>query len=268
MLYVDCFKSLLLMSNARLINITYDPNDMEKLLQSKTEEIYVTKTLRNSSPYMQENSIKFSIETSNNASVRYKNNIGKFSRIYKEDSSSWNVNSKVSVGVSKLFSGLVNIGVEVSGGYESHKKASSLFENSESFEEETQVFTSKKDFFEFHQNVKLAPYSRTVLKAVSYPHKGQIPFKAVYELTPSGTHTIQQITATVTKYGFNQKFSLTNHGTIIVENGGSVDVNAGHNIEVDIDSQPLPGDPPKFKNVISKSSRRIKLVPKKLDPSD
>ena len=62
MLYVDCFKSLLLMSNARLINITYDPNDMEKLLQSKTEVIYVTKTLRNSSPYMQENSIKFSIE--------------------------------------------------------------------------------------------------------------------------------------------------------------------------------------------------------------
>ena len=266
MLYVDCYESLLLMSKARLINITYDPNDIARLLQSKTEVIYVTKTLHNSSPYMQENSIKFSIETSNNASVRYKNNVGKFSRITKEDSSGWNIGSKISVGIPQFFSWLVNIGVEVSGGYENLKKASSLFENSEFSEEETQVFTSKKDYFEFHQNVKVAPYSKTVLKAVSYPHNGQIPFKVVYELTPIGTHTIQQITATLRKYGFNQEFSSTNYGTIIVENEGSVDVKAGHNVEVYIDSQPLPGDPSKFKNVISKSLQRIKLVAKKLDP--
>ena len=103
MLYVDCFKSLLLMSNAKLINITYDPNDMSRLLQSKTGVIYLTKTLNNSSPYTQENLIKFSTETSNNASVRYKNMVGKFSRIYKAQSDRKTFGSGVSAGISRFF---------------------------------------------------------------------------------------------------------------------------------------------------------------------
>ena len=134
---------------------------------------------------------------------------------------------------------LVGIGVKVSEKVESQKIASSLFEDYKSSETETHVFTSKTEKFEFHQNVKVGPYSRTVVKAVSYPHKGQIPFKAVYELTPSGTHTIRQMTATLTKYGFKQNFQLTDHGTMIVENEGSLDVDAGYNIDVHIDSQPL-----------------------------
>lgn len=234
MLYVDCYESRLLMSTARLHNISFNGADIKRVMQQRTNVVHVRKRLRNSSPERQENTIDFSIETSNNATVSIKNTIGKFTKLDK---------GKSNRDIEMWLEFLARMGVVEPLSPNTQEKFRHLFENVDGSVSDNQIFSSKTDVYRVQQTIKLPPYSLTMVRAHSHPYKGQVPFKAVYELTPSGTHTVQILSASLKKYGFNESFEVRNDRTLLVKVEGRVDVNAGHEVDVDIHTMGLDGKP-------------------------
>lgn len=225
-LYVDCFKSLQKMSSAKFYNISYNNSDVERVIKDSQKVTHVRKRMKNSSPMIQEDMIKFSIHTSNNASIRFNNTIGMVSRI-KNVRKSRGYNS-----LNRLFS---KVGVEVSDGDDISSRYQRIFEE---LEERTHVFSSNMDVFEFSQNFKLPPNSVTTVEAFSHPHKGQIPFQVAYEVTPSGSHTPDMVIAAFRKFGFREKIERTTE-TLQIYIEGIVDVETGHQVHVSIETTPL-----------------------------
>lgn len=68
--YVDCKKSILSMSKAKLYNITYCQNDFENFKSASAHVVYTKKLLVNNSPLPSKSSLKFQIETFDNASLK------------------------------------------------------------------------------------------------------------------------------------------------------------------------------------------------------
>ena len=203
-LYVDCFQSLKVMSTARLINISYEQNDMDLLLSNVFEFTYNSYDFNNTSSYEQNPLFEFSLETSSNASVRVKKQIATFSSFEFSHEST----------LSGFIGWITKLGVKIGIGAEMTNKFDTLFQKATNEETEIQMFSSKNETFKFSQNVKLAPNSRTTIHVFSRPHRGSIPFKAVYEVRPNGTHNLAQVTAALQKYGYND-FNQTGSGTIL-----------------------------------------------------
>ena len=69
LLCLDCKKSILSMSKAKLYNISYDENDFENLKSIPSRVVYTEKTMIKNSPLPSKASVKFQTETFDNASL-------------------------------------------------------------------------------------------------------------------------------------------------------------------------------------------------------
>lgn len=69
-MYVDCKKSILTMSQAKLFNITYDENAYKHLKSIPNRVLYNKITKINNSPEPMKSGFKFSVETFDNASLK------------------------------------------------------------------------------------------------------------------------------------------------------------------------------------------------------
>ena len=232
LLYVDCVKSLTKMSNAQLINITYNQEDFNRLLKTEREETI----LPNNNSYSRTHNFKYSVNRFNNASFKMTNKVKKLSKIEK------NSGHNFKISVPKIFSGFLKLlGVEMGVEYDYSNKYQDLFENEESSETEVQTFSSSAQRYRHIEKIKLAPFSKTTINITTSLYKGLVPFKAVYEVTPSGTHTMEMVIAAMKKYRFDHEFSKTKVNTLIVEVAGHVSVDSGYQTVIDIKCDPLPG---------------------------
>ena len=242
LLYVDCKKSILSMSKAKLYNITYSQKDFENLKSVPTRVTYTKKFLVNTSPLPSKSSIKFQIETFDNASLKLGQSFSSFFKTDTQTYKEWSVGGKVS--------GFLNsIGFEAGGGtkHETWKNTESGNSNSE----DTEIFraTARRELFEFAQEVQIPPYSKTTLIAYSKPIQGNIPFTAIYELFPTGnqeSNNAKILEASLKKYGMDQKMERTDRGTLLVHYEGTMHVDAGHEVDVDIQSVKLGNAPPEL----------------------
>ena len=141
------------------------------------------------------------------------------------------------------------IGFEVGGGTKHKTWTNSESGNSNS--EDIEIFraTARRELFEFAQEVQIPPYSKTTLIAYSKPIQGDIPFTAIYELFPTGnqeSNNAKILEASLKKYGMDQKMEKTDRGTLLVHYEGTMHVDAGHEVDVDIQSVKLGNAPPEL----------------------
>ena len=241
LLYVDCKKSILSMSSAKLFNISYDKQAFEDLKTVSNRVVYTKKIMVNNSPEKSESEIKFQIETFDNASLTLSNS---HSNYFKTDEQTYRERS-----AEAELSFLELIGFKANGGYKDQKWINSDSGNGNSKEQEIFRATARRELFEFSQKVTIPPYSKTTLVAFSKPIKGNIPFTAIYELFPTGSkesNTASILENTLRHYGMDQKMVETIRGTLLVHYDGTMHVDAGHEVDVDIQSVKLVTAPPEL----------------------
>lgn len=241
LMYVDCKKSIQSMSTAKLYDVKYDPNDFANLKNSPSRVVYTKKVMVNNSPEKSESEIKFQIETFDNASLSLRESHSNFFKTSEKTYKEWSVGGKLSF--------LKFIGLEVGGGTKNEKWTTTESGNANSHEQEIFRTTARRELFEFSQKVTIPPYSKTTLVAFSKPIKGNVPFTAIYELFPSGSKSSNNadiLEATLKKYGMEQKMERTPRGTLLVHYEGTMDVDAGHEVDVDIQSTRLGTAPPEL----------------------
>lgn len=236
LLYVDCFKSMLSMSEAKLYNITYDKSDIEKLKSNPVHVVYTKKMMINNSPVESKAHIKFAIESFDNASMRLDNSPHPFFTTSKQTYHEWGDEGEAQAKVIGLLRtlGFASIFVSrdemwtVGGPQNPDGSAAKIFRKS-----------VRRELFEFNQEVTIPPFSKSMLVAFSRPIQGNIPFKAIYELFPSGGHNVDMLENTFKKYGIKEKMDRTNHGSLLVSFDGIIDVDARHEIESDLKTTKL-----------------------------
>ena len=94
-LYVDCKKSVLSMSSARLFNITYDQQDFENLKSIPNQVIYTRKMMINNSTLPTESEIKFQIETFDNVSMKLSQSHSTYFHTDEQTYKMWSGGAKV-----------------------------------------------------------------------------------------------------------------------------------------------------------------------------
>ena len=240
LLYVDCKKSILSMSRAKLFNISYDKQAFEDLKTVPNRVVYTKKIMVNNSPEKSKSEIKFQIETFDNASLQLsKSHFNHF----KTDEQTYR---EFSAGVKFNFL-FKFLGIGANGGHKNEKWTNTDSGNSNYGELEIYRTTARRELFEFSQKVTIPPYSKTTLVAFSKPIKGNIPFTAIYELFPTGSkesNTARVLEDTLRHYDMDQKMEKTSRGTLLVHYEGTMHVDAGHEVDVDIQSVKLGTAPP------------------------
>ena len=107
----------------------------------------------------------------------------------------------------------------------------------------------REDCLSSPQKVTIPPHSKTTLIAFSKPIQGEIPFTAIYELFPTGskkTNSARILEKILRHYGMDQKMEKTRRGTLLVHYKGTIHLDFGHEIDVDIQSVKLGKAPPKL----------------------
>lgn len=235
LLYVDCKKSIPSMSKAKLYNFTYSRKDFEKLKSVSARVVHTKKVRVNNSPRPSQSSIKFQIETFDNASLKLGQSFSSFFKTDTETYKEWSVGGKVNEF-------LKFIGFDLDGGTKHQAWTNTESGNANSKDIEIFRATARREFFEFAQEVQIPPYSKTTLIAYSKPIQGNIPFTAIYELFPTGNQGSNNATvleASLKKYGMHQKMERTDRGTLLVHYEGTMYVDVGHKVYFEIQSVKL-----------------------------
>lgn len=231
LMYIDCFKSIPSMSTSKLINITIDDEDIVKLQQSRTVVTNNQKIVVNNSPEPLKSFVRFEVESFDNVSMRLKESHGTYFETTDGTYREWSVGGGISL--TFMFIGF-NFGATYkSGDWNTKTTRESKFQ-------ETEIFrtSSKRNLFEFSQDVQVPPFSKTTLTASSKPIDGEIPFTALYELTPKGV-TQDILFKTLQKYGLDKNVEKTNNGTLLVTMSGFINADGGNEIDVDVQTVKL-----------------------------
>lgn len=240
LLYVDCYKSILAMSKSKLIDMSYDTSELESLKANPIDVVYRKDTLVNNSTLKSKSTIKFSVETVDESSLTLSKSHSNYFSTDEKTYNEWSVNAKVSTSWK-----ILGLGGEMSieTGWRHSKERTTSSGNTAEKGEEVFKATSTRKVSEFSQEVELPPLSITTLTAFSRPLKGDIPFTAVYKLTPKGTSvtTVEILERTLKEYGLDRKMEKTAKGTLLVHFDGKMHVDIGHKIDVNIQSVSLPG---------------------------
>ena len=234
LLYVDCRKSILAMSTARLYNISYDQKAIEDLKLVPTKVVYTKKIMVNNSPVQSESEVKFAIETTDSASLVLKDS---FSSHFSTDEHTYNeAGASVKLGLGGI--GML-FGLEMGGGYKREWGKQTGKGATNSSEKSILKASARRELFEFSQKVTVPPFSKTTLIAFSKPIQGEVSFTATYELSPTGNTNVRVLEATLKKYGMDKKLERTDRGTLLVHYEGSMHIDAGHQVDVDIQTVKL-----------------------------
>lgn len=233
LMYVDCYKSIPSMSEAVLVNITMDDEDILRVQNSRTVVTNTKKIVVNNSPEPMNSFVNFEYETFDNVSMRLKKSHGSYFGTTDETYRSWTVGG----GISLTFGFLgLNFGASfTSSDWNTRTDMKFKFEETEIFQT-----SSSRKFFGFSQDVYVPPFSKTILTALSKPIRGDIPITAVYELTPVGVSR-DILLKTLRKYGLDKNVEPTTNGTLLVTLTGFIKADGGHEVDVDIQTVQLNG---------------------------
>lgn len=233
LMYVDCYKSIPSMSESMLVKITIDEEDILKVQNSRTIVTNTKKIVVNNSPEPMKSFVNFEYETFDNVSMRLKQSHGSYFTTTDGTYRSWTVGG----GISLTFGFLgLNFGASFTSS-DWNTKTDNKFKF-----EETEIFrtSSSRKLFGFSQDVYVPPFSKTILTALSKPVRGDIPFRAVYELTPVGVSQ-DILLKTLRKYGLDKNVEPTTNGTLLVTLNGFIKADGGHEVDVDIQTVQLNG---------------------------
>lgn len=233
LMYVDCYKSIPSMSESKLVNITIDQEDILKVQNSRTIVTNTKKIVINNSPEPMKSFVSFEHETFDNVSMRLKESHGSYFGTTDETYRSWTVGG----GISLTFG---FIGLNFGASFTS-SDWNTRTENKFKFEE-TEIFqtSSSRKLFGFSQDIYVPPFSKTILTALSNPIRGEVPFTAVYELTPVGVSQ-DILLETLQKYGLDKNVEPTINGTLLVTLKGFIKADSGHEVDVDVQTVQLNG---------------------------
>lgn len=227
LLYVNCVKSIRTMSKATLYNITYDESYLKKLKSYPHNQIYNEEMFSNDSPVAQKRTAKLVVETSDKATMRLERSHHYYFNTSEQTYREWG--AKAAVGA--FWKGL---GIKVSGGNTDKKWTSSESVATQSGAMELFRTSTRRALFEYKNDLTVPPFSHMLVSAWGMPLQGEIPFTAVYELSPTGNHSPEVLEKTLKMYGMEEKIEKTNHGTLLVSYDGFMEIDAGHKVNVSL----------------------------------
>lgn len=232
LLYVDCKKSLLSMSTVTLRNITYDENQLDQLKSNPSHEVYSKKIMINNSPTESKSKIQFEIETFDNATMKLSRSHHSYFKTNDSTYREWGTRGKANPFWK--FLGLKGSAKFLDQKWKSSESSSGNGNNIEIFQA-----SARRERFKFSQEITIPAFSKSTVIAFSKPIRGKVPFTAVYELFPSGTHDVTTLEKALKKYGLNEKLVRLDQKTLLVSYDGLMDIDAGHEIDVDIQTVKL-----------------------------
>ena len=235
-LYVDCKESIKTMAGAKLYNISYENQHVDKVESSPTPVIYNKKIVINDGPEPTKALVEFEVETFDNASIKITDR--QFSLVKTTDMSytEWNLNASLP-GPFKLLEwlGFGEVGLDVKL---NHMKGK-FHETFDSRDKTTDLFktSTRRDKFKSTQTVVVPAYSKSALTAYTVPVRGSIPFAATYELMPPHSKyndNVEILQTLLRRYGMNKNVTKSNRGSILTSYDGAINLDAGHEVTIDI----------------------------------
>ena len=194
----------------------------------------VKKVFRNSSPEKSKASFKFSVITTNTVNLTLNSDHSTSFASNLDTYQEW-INSQ-------RINDLLN-DAHFDNGLHDHKKMW-LTTAGASDQVSSDIFgVYHREVFDFEQEITLPATSSVTIIAYANSIIGEVPFEAVYELTPIKTAdnlvTPKVLNETLTKYGKQKIVEITNRGTVLVIFDGLININSGNDVHLDIKSVPI-----------------------------
>ena len=219
-----------------LYNISIDPHYIEILKKVPTKVIYVKKMLINNSPEASKSKIKFQIETFDNASIQLSDSLFSYLKTDDKTYKKWSIGGKL----SGLFA-ILGVNWEIGG----EKKNEHWLDTSSGFNISSgqEIFrtSARRELFEFSQKIKIPAFSKTTITAFSKPVRGEIPITVIYAVTSMDKETPQTVRKLLLEKGMKQKMVATNQGQLLLYYDGTMNLDVGHEVDVDIQTHKLDG---------------------------
>lgn len=231
-LFVDCKGSTKKLIFAKLFNITFS---IEPLLDGTAPEVLQSTTVVNNSTETQTTEVSLIAEIEKQLEMSYKTSL--------KETVSTTVSGSIDIDVF----GFGKLGFSMSRTNEYTKLAET---GSVSIER-------RKTELKFSQTIQEPPKSKTVVRIVTIPIRGSIPFKAYYELSAPNGFGSGRIMKNLERLGFRDIGKMhDNNGKLILEYEGTLSVQTGYDTHVNITSYPLDNG---HQNV-AMDSQRLKFL--------
>ena len=231
-LTINCRESIKNVMNAQLFNITYDSSAIPPEKESTT---LTSSAVINNNPYPQSFEVSMSAQTTK--SFQMMTNEWSTNKTEHHLSKSMNTEASIEAGFSFL-----GFGTKLKGSLKSGHEEK-WDEMMQKYAQEGKVFAeTKKTEYHFNQKVAVPPKSSTIVKIITTPIKGNIPFKAKYRIRSpkKDMFTMNQTLNALKRIGLEDVEKLVQEGDdLVMTYDGTLAVETGYDTHVTITSTPL-----------------------------